>query len=218
MINNCQNQGLPRAFEIFLALAGLIVFAPVMVISAALVAFEASGSIIFRQKRIGRGGAEFTIYKFRTMKASASGALITAEGDSRITKTGAFLRKYKLDEMPELYNILKGEMSFVGPRPEVPDLVDLNSADWQKILGARPGLTDPVTLRLRNEEALLAQAVDKQEFYRECLQPFKIKGYVHYVENRNWRIDAMILLRTLKAVMLPQTAMPPSIEELKLSI
>lgn len=210
--------GIPRAVEMPLALIGLIVFAPLMLISAMLIASEASGAILFRQKRIGRGGVSFEIIKFRTMTSSLSGTLVTAGNDPRVTKVGKVLRKYKLDELPELYNILTGEMSFVGPRPEVPELVDLANTDWQEILKVRPGLTDPVTLQLRNEEALLAQANDGEAFYRDYVQPFKMRGYVRYVQNKCWQTDVAILLKTLKAVLFPQTAPPPSIEEIKLSI
>ena len=211
-------KGIPRAVEIPLALIGLVGFAPLMLISAVLIALEASGPIFFRQRRIGRGGAIFRIYKFRTMNSSISGTLVTAGNDPRVTKVGKVLRKYKLDELPELYNILTGEMSFVGPRPEVPELVDLGDADWREILKARPGLTDPVTLQLRNEEALLAQAADGEAFYRDYVQPFKMRGYVRYVQNKSWQNDVVILLKTLKAVLFPQTAPPPSIEEIKLSV
>ncbi len=210
--------GLPRAAEIVLALGGLIVMSPVLLLVAVAIKFVGGyGPIVFSQRRVGSNGKEFTLYKFRTMRAAKSGPLVTAATDRRITELGRTLRKTKLDEMPELWNVLKGDMSFVGPRPEVPQLVDLNNPMWREILRVRPGITDPVTLKLRNEEYLLAQVADKETYYKEILQPYKLKGYAKYSQKRTWKSDVRIICQTAKAVVLPTTAPPPSHEEIRWS-
>jgi lipopolysaccharide/colanic/teichoic acid biosynthesis glycosyltransferase len=156
----------------------------------------------------------FTLYKLRTMRVAAAGAQVTAAGDARVTRVGRILRQTKLDELPGLWNVVRGEMSLVGPRPEVPRYVDPNSATWRLVLEARPGLTDPVTLRLRNEEALLAEVGgDRERFYTEALQPFKLAGYAEYLRGRSWRVDVKILCATARAVVFPRQAPPPTLEE-----
>lgn len=141
------------------------------------------------------------MFKFRTMRIAEDGLLITAATDNRITPIGRFLRKWKLDELPELYNVLKGEMSFVGPRPEVPEFVDRSNPLWEIVLSVRPGITDPVTLSLRNEEAVLAVAEDTERYYREIVQPYKLRGYIRYLEVKSFRRDIRIIARTLMVIM-----------------
>lgn len=211
-------KGLPRTAEFAMALAGLIFLSPLLAICALLVRLSSPGSVFFLQKRVGLNGRDFTLYKFRTMRASQNDGLkITASGDARITLIGKCLRKFKLDELPQLYNILRGEMSFVGPRPEVPDFVDLENPQWVEILSVRPGITDPVTLRLRNEEELLAGVRDKQAFYKDVLQPFKLKGYLIYVRTKSAAGDLKIIFLTVKAAVFPKTVPPPSVDEIQLS-
>ena len=210
--------GLPRSIEVLFAAASLIALTPLFLIVALLIKFTDESTILFSQKRVGMGGVKFTIYKFRTMRSSTEGPLVTAATDKRITRIGRMLRKAKLDELPELWNILRGEMSFVGPRPEVPELVDLSDPLWQEILKARPGLTDPVTLRLRNEESLMAAVADKELFYKEVLQPFKMKGYVNFIKKRSWKNDIKIILQTIKVIVFPQVVRSPSREEISLSL
>jgi lipopolysaccharide/colanic/teichoic acid biosynthesis glycosyltransferase len=147
------------------------------------------------------------------MYESNGGALVTAANDSRITPVGRFLRKYKLDEIPQLYNVLLGDMSVIGPRPEVPEYVDLTNPVWKKILRTRPGITDPVTLQLRNEEIFLAQAEDKDAFYRDRIQPFKLDGYLKYLEEKCLKTDLLILGQTAKVVLFPKTAPSPKLED-----
>lgn len=200
--------GLPRSVEFLLAAAGLAVLCPVLAVCAILVRISSPGEIFFRQQRMGRGGKLFTLYKFRTMVVSGSGLPITAADDRRITAIGRVLRKWKLDELPEIYNVLRGDMSFVGPRPEVPELVDLGDPAWNIILKARPGITDTVTLCLRNEEAVLAAVEDKESFYRDTIQPFKIKGYLEYLQTKSLKTDLKILVQTIKVILFPQTAPP----------
>ncbi len=184
-----------------LALLGLIVLAPVLGVVAIAIAVTSRGPVVFRQQRVGRGGRPFTLYKFRTMRASSSGPQVTSSGDTRVTRVGKLLRKTKLDELPQLLNVLKGDMSFVGPRPEVPQYVNLEDSRWQRVLMAKPGITDPVTIGLRNEEELLgARQGNVEDYYLTTLQPDKLRGYIEYLETRNWWRDITICLRTVQAV------------------
>lgn len=128
------------------------------------------------------------------------------------------MRRYKLDELPQLWNVVRGEMSLVGPRPEVPEYVDTENSLWREILEIRPGITDPVSLRLRNEEQLLASVADKEAFYTEILQPYKLRGWAEYARGKTRRTDLQILVRTLKVIILPKTAAPPTPEELSVAI
>lgn len=201
-------KGLPRSIEFLLAAAGLVFLSPVLALCALLVRKSSPGNILFRQQRVGQGGELFTLYKFRTMKAFGNGAPVTAADDIRITRAGRFLRKWKLDELPELYNVLRGEMSLVGPRPEVPELVDLANPAWNTILSVLPGITDSVTLYFRNEEAVLAAVDDKEAFYREVVQPYKIQGYLEYLQTKSAKTDLKILVQTIKVILFPHTAPP----------
>ena len=210
-------RGIPRHFEIVLAVCGLIVAVPILLVVAVFIKLDSRGMVLFRQKRIGLNGETFTLFKLRTMAVSQTGGMITAANDCRVTPVGKLLRKSKIDELPELWNVLRGDMSFVGPRPEVPEFVDLNDLLWREILTHRPGITDPVTLRLRNEEQLLAQVVDKERYYREVIQPYKLRGYANFVRDKSWKTDIRILGRTLRAVAFPQTVKPPSKEEMQWS-
>jgi lipopolysaccharide/colanic/teichoic acid biosynthesis glycosyltransferase len=150
------------------------------------------------------------------MRASSKGPEVTAGNDSRITVVGRVLRKTKLDELPELWNVLKGDMSLVGPRPEVPRFVDLEDPKWRTVLRTRPGLTDPVTLRLRNEERLLDQVDgDVERFYVGTLQPLKLNGYLEYLENRSWATDFRIILKTALAVILPSRTPSPTAAQMR---
>ncbi|MBV6495256.1 MAG: sugar transferase [Acidobacteria bacterium ACB1] len=209
--------GLPRTVEIILSLAGLSLSAPILAFVALLIKVDSRGPVLFRQKRVGQNGKPFTMLKFRTMGNFCNGSLITAANDTRVTKVGRFLRRSKIDELPELWNVLKGDMSFVGPRPEVPEFVDLNDPLWQEVLEHRPGITDPVTLRLRNEEHLLANVADKELYYREVVQPYKLRGYARFVGDKSWKTDLRIIGRTLRAIAFPTTAILPTREEMQLS-
>lgn len=207
-------QGIPRNIEAMLAIIGLLGFLPLLAVIAVLIKITSSGPVLFRQRRVGVGGKSFTLLKFRTMKFQQTGLPITAANDWRITRFGRKLRQMKLDELPELWNVVRGDMSFVGPRPEVPSLVDLENPLWQEILRVRPGITDPVTLKLRNEESLLANVIDKESYYRNILQPYKMSGYVKFVRKKSWKSDVKIVCQTVKAVVLPQTAPLPTKEEI----
>jgi lipopolysaccharide/colanic/teichoic acid biosynthesis glycosyltransferase len=196
-------KGLPRGFDFIVSLGGLILCLPLLVVSALAVALTSPGGVLFRQKRVGRRGEIFIIYKLRTMRASSTGPQVTMGKDERITRVGKFLRQTKLDELPTLWNVLRGDMALVGPRPEVPRYVKLEDPIWQAVLAARPGITDPVTLRLRNEEGLLAQVEGEMEkYYLNELQPLKLKGYVSYLEQRSWSSDLKVLWQTVAAVVI----------------
>jgi len=202
--------GLPRWVEVPIAALGLTLCLPLLVLAAAAIALSSRGGVLFRQARVGRWGRPFMLYKLRTMRKELGGALVTAKGDPRITWIGRVLRRSKLDELPELWNVVRGDMSLVGPRPEVPDLVDLHNPLWQKVLQHRPGITDPVSIRLRDEESLLTRvAGDRERFYREILQPLKLRGYVQYGEQRSWRRDIQVLLQTILALVRPAKGSAP---------
>src|SRR5262245_36513978 len=207
--------GLPRQAEAVIALAGLVMVAPLIALAAIAIAVTSRGPVIFRQKRMGRKGSPFTMYKLRTMRVVNSGPQVTAGDDVRVTPVGKFLRKTKLDELPELWNVLKGDMSLIGPRPEVPRYVDLADSMWRLVLEARPGITDPMPLRLRNEEALLVEVEgDRERFYLETLLPFKLEGNLNYLQARSWRSDLTVLWRTIIAVAFPNKTPLPTLEEI----
>ena len=208
--------GLPRQAEAAIALVGLVMAAPLIALTAIAIALTSRGPVIFRQKRMGRKGRPFTMYKLRTMLPESAGPQVTAGDDVRVTPVGKFLRKAKLDELPELWNILKGDMSLIGPRPEVPRYVDLGDPMWRLVLEARPGIADPMTLRLRNEEALLVEVEgDRERFYLETLLPFKLEGYLDYLQARSWRSDLKVLWQTIVAVAFPYKAPLPTLEEIQ---
>jgi lipopolysaccharide/colanic/teichoic acid biosynthesis glycosyltransferase len=210
-------EGLPRLLEATLALVGLVGFAPIIAISALAIRLTSSGSVFFRQMRTGRNGRLFVLIKLRTMRVTEAGPQVTSMVDSRVTFVGRFLRKTKLDELPELWNVLKGDMSLVGPRPEVPRYVDLKDPRWQAVLQTRPGLTDPVTLRLRNEEQLLAEVKgDVERFYLGTLQPVKLSGYLEYLEKRSWTEDLKVILKTALGVAWSSRTPAPTVAQVRL--
>jgi lipopolysaccharide/colanic/teichoic acid biosynthesis glycosyltransferase len=189
--------------EAFAALAALILTGPLIALAAAVVWITSGRPAFFRQERVGRGGRLFRICKLRTMRPSRGGPDVTGSDDPRITRFGRLMRKTKIDELPQLWNVLKGEMSLVGPRPEVPRYVDTRNPLWEDVLQVNPGITDPVTIRLRDEEDLLARAGgDPDKVYREQLIPLKLEGYVAYIRRRNWRTDVAVIAKTFAAVLL----------------
>ena len=208
------NKGLPRWVDALVASGGLIIAAPVIALTGVAIAISSGRPVFFRQRRVGQHGRTFALYKLRTMKTSANGPQITSGDDARITRLGRFLRHTKLDELPTLWNVLRGDMSLVGPRPEVPRFVKLEDPMWQNILAVKPGITDPVTLSLRSEADLLARiADDTEQYYVNVLQPAKLKGYLAYLEERNWRSDLKVLRRTIAAVVFPAEAGRGSMDE-----
>ena len=210
------SNGLNQNLQSFIALIGLILFYPIMLLIAFLLKVTSQGSILFKQERLGRFGKPFIIYKFRTMRPHVNGSKFTYTEDKRITKIGGFLRKYKLDEIPQLWNILNHSMSFVGPRPEVKQYINLELSIWQDVLSVRPGLTDPITIELRNEQELLSQVkTNKESFYVNCLLPYKLKGQLKYIKERSWLSDLKIIFLTILSVLNPSISKTPSLEKIK---
>jgi len=208
-VKTADTRGLPRSVEDAIAFLGLILAAPLIVLSGLAIAVTSGFPVLFRQTRVGRNGRNFKLYKLRTMKPSTNGPQITSGNDARITRLGRFLRHTKLDELPTLWNVLRGDMSLVGPRPEVPRFVKLADPIWQKVLSVRPGITDPVTLHLRSEADFLAHIEgDTEQYYVNELQPAKLKGYVAYLEERSWRSDLIVLAQTFVAVLAPRESAP----------
>jgi lipopolysaccharide/colanic/teichoic acid biosynthesis glycosyltransferase len=194
---------LKRALDLFLAGAGLIFLAPLMLVIALLVRLNSRGPAFFRQIRIARGGRPFEILKFRSMVSTPvpDGGLVTADGDPRITSVGAFLRRTKLDELPQLINVLKGDMSFVGPRPEVPKYVAMYPPLLREIiLSVRPGITDEASIEFRDESAQLARAADPETTYVKEILPRKLEIYARYAQHHSLLGDLHILAKTLLLV------------------
>jgi lipopolysaccharide/colanic/teichoic acid biosynthesis glycosyltransferase len=187
-----------RVFDIIGAVFGLMLFSPVLLIAALLVRASSAGPVLFRQQRMGRRFRPFLIYKFRTMyqDAPARGAPLTVGKDPRITHVGHWLRKSKIDELPQLFNVLKGDMSLVGPRPEVPYYVELFRNDYQEILRVRPGLTDLASLKYSDEAALLGRAEDPEEEYIRRLLPDKIELAKEYLRRSSLFFDIRLILDT----------------------
>lgn len=191
-----------RLLDLLLAALGLLLTSPVQALIALAVRLDSRGPVLFRQVRVGRAGQPFEILKFRTMTAGAVGAAITTKGDARVTRVGRVLRSTKLDELPQLWNVLVGEMSLVGPRPEVPQYVALWPSHLRdKILSVRPGITDPASIEFRDEGALLATQVDPERYYREVLLPLKAQTYAEYVDSASLRGDLVILGQTIRAIL-----------------
>lgn len=185
-------------FDRLMALIGLLVLCPVLMIIAILVKIKMPGGpVIFKQKRVGQHGKLFTMYKFRSMTVCHSGSSVSVKGESRITPLGAKLRKYKLDELPELWNVLIGDMSFVGPRPDVPGYADRLEDDDRRMLLLKPGITGTASLKYRNEEELLAEQEDPQKYNDEVLFPDKVRINIEYLDNWSFWHDIKIIIYTV---------------------
>ena len=190
----------------------LVLVAPLAAGCALAIILADGFPVLFRQQRIGRQGKPFTLYKLRSMRPDNSGPLVTASNDSRVSSVGKVLRRFKLDEIPQLWNVLLGDMSLVGPRPEVPRYVDLSEPRWQRVLSVRPGLTDPVTLELRNEEEVLAAMPgDPEDNYKHKLLPGKLERSATYLARRTWWTDIRVLCNTVASFVSPgRSASPPT--------
>lgn len=195
---------LKRAFDILFSASVLLVFAPLLLAVALWVKLDSSGPVFFRQQRVGLRGREFLIYKFRTMStdAEARGPQITVGADARITRSGVFLRKYKLDELAQFINVLGGDMSVVGPRPEVPQYVArYPSAIREVVLSVRPGITDRASIEFKDESVILGKASDPYQAYVSEVLPIKLRYYTAYVEQRSFFGDLKIIFATMFAVL-----------------
>ncbi len=188
-----------RLFDIIFSLFGLVVFAPLMGASAALIKLTSPGPVIYAQKRVGLHERIFDVYKFRSMvdKADTLGTSVTTGVDPRITPIGRFLRKTKFDELPQLFNVLKGDMSFVGPRPDVPEITSKYTPDMKRIFMIRPGITSVATLHFRHEEEILAKVKNPDEFYDRVVVPLKVDLAMEHVRKNSFSFDLLILIQTV---------------------
>ena len=198
-------------FDRLIAFLGLIVLSPVMLVVAILILVKMGGPVLFKQQRVGKEGKRFTMAKFRTMKADHGGSSVSVAGESRITPLGAKLRKYKLDELPELWNVLKGDMSFVGPRPDVPGYADRLQGDDREVLLLRPGITGPASLKYRNEEEMIAEYVAQKqkegdtrdaqdiavEYNDTVIYPDKVRLNCYYYRNYSFIKDIKMIFCTV---------------------
>lgn len=193
---------LKRIFDIILSLFGLILLSPFMIIIAILIKLDSKGSVFFKQVRVTKNGREFKIFKYRTMKVGSDKySQITVGKDNRITKIGSFLRKYKLDEIPQLINVLIGDMSLVGPRPEVPKYVALYTDEQKEILKVRAGITDYASIEFSNENDILADEADPEKAYIEKIMPKKIELNKKYLSEISVITDIKIILLTIKKIL-----------------
>lgn len=189
-----------RLFDMVCAALGLLVLSPVLLVCALLVGLTSPGGVLFRQERIGKDGVPFTIYKFRSMRKDNAGLKISTSRDTRITPVGRVLRKTKLDELPQLWNVLKGDMSFVGPRPEVREYTDLYTPEQRQVLLLRPGITGLASIRYRNENELLTASDDPNRTYIEEIMPAKLALDLEYIPRACVSYDIKLILETLVTV------------------
>lgn len=191
-----------RALDLAVSVPALIALSPALLVIAALVKAGGPGPVFYAQERVGRRGRPFRLYKFRTMVTDAdkSGPAVTSSGDARITPLGRTLRKWKLDELPQLWNVVRGDMSLVGPRPEVKKYTDIFRDDYSEILEISPGITDYAALEYRDEEEVLARYPDAEEAYTSVVLPEKIALYRQYLRDMGFRSDLKIIFRTIREV------------------
>jgi len=192
---------LKRAVDILVSATSLVLLTPVLAVLALAIWFDSGLPVFYTQRRVGRGFETFSIRKFRTMRNNISGPPITAKGDRRVTGVGKFLRATKLDELPQLWNILRGDMSLVGPRPELPEYVELFRERYEKILTVPPGITDLASIQFRDEEAVLGRSAEPLREYVARVLPAKMDLADEYLRKRSLRFDISILLRTFLATL-----------------
>ena len=192
-----------RLFDIFFSFIGLVLLIPIFVIIALLIMIDSRGGIFYKQIRVGKNGKDFYLLKFRSMKMNAdkSGLLTVGGRDSRVTKVGYFIRKYKIDELPQLMNVLSGEMSLVGPRPEVRKYVDLYTVEQQKVLSVRPGITDYASIEYCNENELLGKSEDPEKTYINEIMPAKLELNLKYIAEQGISTDLRIIFKTIRKVL-----------------
>lgn len=187
-----------RIFDITASGLGLIVLSPLFLILAIWIKLDSKGPVFYRQVRVGRHNKDFRIFKFRSMRVGADkGSLVTIGGhDPRITRSGYFIRKFKFDELPQLINVFIGDMSLVGPRPEVRHYVDYWTSEQMHVLDARPGITDPASIKFRNENELMEKAEDPEKYYIEVIMQEKLRLYLEYVKNNSFIKDIGLIIKT----------------------
>lgn len=188
-----------RAFDILASGLGLIILSPLFLILSIWIKLDSTGPVFYRQVRVGRGNKDFQLFKFRSMRVgSDKKGLITVGGrDPRVTRSGYYIRKYKLDELPQLINVFIGDMSLVGPRPEVRKYVDLYTSEQMHVLDVRPGITDLASIRYRNENELLEKAEDPEKFYREVVMQDKLRINLEYVAKHSFWYDIKLIFQTM---------------------
>lgn len=191
-----------RLFDIIASLCGLICLSPLFLVLSIWIKLDSKGPVFYRQVRVGRNNKDFRIFKFRSMRVGADkGSLVTIGGrDPRVTRSGYFIRKFKFDELPQLINVVKGDMSLVGPRPEVRHYVNYWTEDQMRVLSVRPGITDPASIKFRNENELMEKAEDPENYYIHVIMQEKIKLYLEYVENANFWYDVKLIFNTFKVI------------------
>lgn len=188
-----------RLFDITASFFGIIILSPLLIFIGLWVGLSSKGGVFYKQIRVGKNNKDFKLYKFRSMRVNSDkqGLLTVGSKDSRITKAGYFIRKYKIDELPQLFNVLKGDMSFVGPRPEVRRYVDLYSKEQMKVLSVRPGITDPASIKYRNENDILSSASDPEQYYIQHIMPDKLKINIDYINTQTFIKDIKIIFQTI---------------------
>lgn len=191
-----------KLFDFAFSIAGLVILSPLFLVISVWIKLDSKGSVFYKQVRVGKNNSDFKLYKFRTMRTDSdkSGLLTVGGRDPRITGAGYFLRKFKMDELPQLFNIAAGEMSFVGPRPEVRKYVDMYNDEQRKVLSVLPGITDVASIKYRNENELLEKAEDPESYYIESIMPDKLKLNLDYIEQRSFTNDIKVIFKTLAAI------------------
>ena len=191
-----------RIFDLFFSFLGILFLLPIYIIIAIFIKIDSNGDILYKQERIGKNGIPFYVLKFRTMipNAFSKGALTVGSRDPRVTNIGFYLRKYKLDELPQLFNVFLGEMSFVGPRPEVKKYTDLYNAEQKKVLSVAPGITDYASIKFRNENDLLSESDDPEKLYIDQIMPEKLNLNLKYINDNNVFKDIKIIFNTFYTI------------------
>ena len=191
-----------RCFDFVASGAGILVLTPLLAVVAVIIKLDSPGPVFFRQARVGRNFVNFHIFKFRTMviDAESRGAQISSAGDPRITRLGTFLRKYKIDELPQLFNVFLGEMSLVGPRPEVPRYVEMFRGEYEEVLSVKPGITDFASLEYKDENDLLRGVADPEKVYIETILPRKLAFSRRYLKERGFMTDFLLIIRTIMSL------------------
>lgn len=199
---------LKRIFDIVASGIGLLVLSPLFLVLAVWIKYDSIGPVFYKQLRVGYKNKDFYIYKFRTMRVGAdkNGLITIGERDPRVTCSGYYIRKYKLDEIPQLINVLKGDMSLVGPRPEVRKYVDLYTLEQMHVLDVRPGITDLASIRYRDENELLKEADDPDRYYIEVVMPDKLRINQEYIAKASFGYDIFLIFKTLMAIVIKKTS------------
>lgn len=191
-----------RLFDIIASGVGILFLSPLFLVLAILIKLDSKGPVFYRQLRVGRNNHDFRIFKFRSMRVGADiGSLVTIGArDSRITRSGYFIRKFKFDELPQLINVFIGDMSLVGPRPEVRHYVDYWTSEQMRVLDVRPGITDPASIKFRNENELMGQAEEPEKYYIEVIMQEKLRIYLEYIDNQSFFGDIALIFKTFFAL------------------